>query len=53
MVTLKSEIERMLIFPADPGRGVEQVLDQEEEIALDKFQKLEKRLGNTGSKSKS
>ncbi|KAK0478129.1 hypothetical protein IW261DRAFT_1482060 [Armillaria novae-zelandiae] len=51
-VTLKSGIERMLMHYIPEVKGVEQVLDQEEEIALDEFQKLEKRLGNTGSKSK-
>ncbi|KAK0446466.1 HIRA-interacting protein 5 [Desarmillaria tabescens] len=51
-VTLKSGIERMLMHYIPEVKGVEQVLDQEEEIALDEFQKLEKRLEqDTGSKS--
>ncbi|KAJ6501471.1 scaffold protein Nfu/NifU N terminal-domain-containing protein [Mycena vitilis] len=45
-VTLKSGIERMLMHYIPEVKGVEQVLDQEEEIALDEFNKLEQRLGN-------
>lgn len=43
-VTLKSGIERMLMHYVPEVKGVEQVLDQEEEIALDEFTKLEERL---------
>ncbi|KAF9263126.1 HIRA-interacting protein 5 [Marasmius fiardii PR-910] len=43
-VTLKSGIERMLMHYIPEVKGVEQVLDQEEEIALDEFNKLEKKL---------
>lgn len=43
-VTLKTGIERMLMHYIPEVKGVEQVLDQEEAIALDEFQKLEQRL---------
>jgi len=43
-VTLKSGIERMLMHYIPEVKGVEQILDQEEEIALDEFEKLESRL---------
>jgi Fe-S cluster biogenesis protein NfuA len=43
-VTLKSGIERMLMHYIPEVKGVEQVLDLEEEIALSEFEKLEKRL---------
>ncbi|KAI9065512.1 HIRA-interacting protein 5 [Trametes sanguinea] len=43
-VTLKSGIERMLMHYIPEVKGVEEVLDQEEEIALNEFQKLEERL---------
>ncbi|CAL1697300.1 unnamed protein product [Somion occarium] len=43
-VTLKSGIERMLMHYIPEVKGVEQVLDTEEAIALDEFEKLEKRL---------
>ncbi|EJD55051.1 HIRA-interacting protein 5 [Auricularia subglabra TFB-10046 SS5] len=43
-VTLKSGIERMLMHYIPEVQGVEQVLDQEEEIALDEFAKFEKQL---------
>jgi len=43
-VTLKSGIERMLMHYIPEVKGVQQVLDQEEEIALDQFNKLEQRL---------
>ncbi|KAJ7630391.1 NifU-like protein c [Roridomyces roridus] len=43
-VTLKSGIERMLMHYIPEVKGVEQVLDQEEEIAMNEFKKLEKRL---------
>ncbi|GJE96827.1 NifU-like protein [Phanerochaete sordida] len=45
-VTLKSGIERMLMHYIPEVKGVEQILDQEEQIALDEFQKLEKKLGH-------
>lgn len=45
-VTLKSGIERMLMhYLGEDIKGVEQILDPEEEIALDEFSKLEKKLG--------
>lgn len=43
-VTLKSGIERMLMHYIPEVRGVEQILDPEEEIALDEFAKLEQKL---------
>jgi len=43
-VTLKSGIERMLMHYIPEVKGVEQVLHQEEAIALDEFQKLEMKL---------
>jgi len=43
-VTLKSGIERMLMHYIPEVRGVEQVLDQEDEIALNEFAKFEKKL---------
>jgi len=43
-VTLKSGIERMLMHYIPEVKGVEQILDQEEEIALNEFEKLEQRL---------
>jgi len=43
-VTLKTGIERMLMHYIPEVKGVDQVLDQEEVIALDEFQKLEQRL---------
>jgi len=44
-VALKSGIERMMMHYIPDVRGVEQVLDKEEEIALEEFNKLERRLG--------
>lgn len=44
-VTLKSGIERMLIHYVPEVKGVEQVLDEEEQIALNEFEKLERRIG--------
>ncbi|KAK2461735.1 hypothetical protein APHAL10511_006198 [Amanita phalloides] len=49
-VTLKSGIERMLMHYIPEVKGIEQVLDEEEQIALDEFNKLEGRLGNPLSK---
>ncbi|KAI0696495.1 HIRA-interacting protein 5 [Cerioporus squamosus] len=43
-VTLKSGIERMLMHYIPEVKGVEQILDQEEAIALNEFEKLESRL---------
>lgn len=43
-VTLKSGIERMLMHYVPEVQGVEQVLDEEELVALDELSKLEKRL---------
>ncbi|KAF5312708.1 hypothetical protein D9619_003103 [Psilocybe cf. subviscida] len=43
-VTLKSGIERMLMHYIPEVKGVEQVLDPEEEISLSEFEKLEQRL---------
>lgn len=43
-VTLKSGIERMLKHYIPEVQGVEQVLDPEDEIALDEFAKLEQKL---------
>ncbi|KAL4254505.1 NifU family protein [Abortiporus biennis] len=51
-VTLKSGIERMLMHYIPEVKGVEQILDQEEQIAIDEFNKLEKKLGH-GSEKKS
>lgn len=43
-VTLKSGIERMLMHYVPEVQGVEQVLDEEELVALDELSKLEQRL---------
>lgn len=51
-VTLKSGIERMLMHYIPEVKGVEQVLDEDERIAQDEFEKLESRL-NSGSKQDS
>ncbi|KAF9505629.1 hypothetical protein BS47DRAFT_1374280 [Hydnum rufescens UP504] len=50
-VTLKTGIERMLMHYVPEVQGVEQVLDQEEEIALSEFSKFEERLANQGKAS--
>jgi len=50
-VTLKTGIERMLMHYVPEVKGVEQVLDQEEEIALSEFSKFEERLANQGKAS--
>ncbi|KAG1825486.1 scaffold protein Nfu/NifU N terminal-domain-containing protein [Suillus subaureus] len=47
-VTLKSGIERMLMHYIPEVKGVEQILDEEETIALDEFAKLEERLAKNG-----
>jgi len=51
-VTLKSGIERMMMHYIPEVKGVEQVLDEDEEIALEEFNKLEKKLGNQPEKPK-
>ena len=43
-VTLKAGIERMLMHYVPEVKGVEQVLDESEQVALDEFGKLEERL---------
>ncbi|KAI3622966.1 NifU-like protein 5, mitochondrial [Malassezia furfur] len=43
-VTLKAGIERMLMHYVPEVKGVEQVLDEEEVVALDELAKLEQRL---------
>lgn len=45
-VTLKTGIERMLMHYIPEVKGVEQILDQEETIALDEFSKFEQRLNS-------
>ncbi|KAF8665107.1 hypothetical protein AX16_000574 [Volvariella volvacea WC 439] len=50
-VTLKSGIERMLMHYIPEVKGVEQILDQEEEVALDEFKKLEQKLDNKSKDS--
>ncbi|KAG8966755.1 hypothetical protein FRC03_011396 [Tulasnella sp. 419] len=50
-VTLKSGIERMLMHYIPEVKGVEQVLDQEEEIALNEFSKFEQKLAQKGKKA--
>ncbi|CAO3701774.1 unnamed protein product [Rhizopus stolonifer] len=44
-VTLKHGIENMLIHYIPEVKGVEQVIDENESIALQEFEKLEKKLG--------
>ncbi|CED83898.1 hira-interacting protein 5 [Phaffia rhodozyma] len=43
-VTLKSGVERMLMHYVPEVKGVEQVLGEEEQVALDEFEKFEARL---------
>lgn len=45
-VTLKTGIERMMMHYIPEVKGVEEVVDQEQAIALEEFEKLEKRLGH-------
>lgn len=52
-VTLKTGIERMMMHYIPDVKGVEQVLDQEETIALDEFAKLERRIQEKEKKAKS
>ncbi|KAF8807628.1 HIRA-interacting protein 5 [Phlegmacium glaucopus] len=49
-VTLKSGIERMLMHYIPEVKGVEQILDLEEEVALDEFSKLEAKLAQKESR---
>jgi len=49
-VTLKTGIERMMTHYIPEVKSVEQVLDQEEAIALDEFAKLERRIQEKGKK---
>jgi len=51
-VTLKSGIERMMMHYIPEVKGVEQILDQEEEIALEEFNKLEQKLATKESHKK-
>lgn len=50
-VTLKTGIERMMMHYIPEVKGVEEVVDQEQAIALEEFEKLEKRLGHEPSPS--
>lgn len=52
-VTLKTGIERMMMHYIPEVKGVEQVLDQEETIALEEFNKLEQRLNQQPAKKDS
>ncbi|TDL28955.1 HIRA-interacting protein 5 [Rickenella mellea] len=52
-VTLKSGIERMMMHYIPEVKGIEQVLDEEETISLEEFQKLEQRLENKPGKKDS
>lgn len=49
MITLKSGIERMLMHYVPEVKGVEEVIDQEEEVANEEFAKLESRLAQKSS----
>ncbi|CAE6529408.1 unnamed protein product [Rhizoctonia solani] len=49
-VTLKTGIERMMTHYIPEVKSVEQILDQEETIALDEFAKLERRIQEKGKK---
>ncbi|KAH7345154.1 scaffold protein Nfu/NifU N terminal-domain-containing protein [Rhizoctonia solani] len=49
-VTLKTGIERMMTHYIPEVKAVEQILDQEETIALDEFAKLERRIQEKGKK---
>ncbi|KAG6869043.1 hypothetical protein C0993_004716 [Termitomyces sp. T159_Od127] len=52
-VTLKSGIERMMMHYIPEVKGVEQIMDQEEEIALEEFNKLENKLAGKTQKDSS
>ena len=43
-MTLKTGIERMMMHYIPEVKGVEQIQDPQEKIALEEFEKLEKRL---------
>ena len=47
-VTLKNGIESMLMHYIEEVEGVQQIFDEEEEIAMKEFQKFEERLRNQG-----
>lgn len=51
-VTLKTGIERMLMHYVPEVKGVEQVLDVEDEVALDEFSKFEEKLAKKQAKAK-
>ncbi|CAE6429633.1 unnamed protein product [Rhizoctonia solani] len=51
-VTLKTGIERMMTHYIPEVKAVEQILDQEEAIALDEFAKLERRIQEKDKKKK-
>ncbi|KAF8708115.1 HIRA-interacting protein 5, partial [Rhizoctonia solani] len=51
-VTLKTGIERMMMHYIPEVKAVEQILDQEETIALDEFAKLERRIQEKDKKKK-
>jgi Fe-S cluster biogenesis protein NfuA len=50
-VTLKNGIESMLMHYVEEVNGVEQVLDVEEQVAMEEFAKLEQKLSGTRNKS--
>ncbi|KAF2749214.1 HIRA-interacting protein 5 [Sporormia fimetaria CBS 119925] len=50
-VTLKNGIESMLMHYIDEVKGVQQVLDEEEEIALKEFEKFEQKLAQQKGKA--
>ncbi|KAH0590193.1 hypothetical protein H2248_000366 [Termitomyces sp. 'cryptogamus'] len=52
-VTLKSGVERMLKHYITEVQGVEQIIDQEEEIALEEFNKLEQKLAGKAAQKDS
>ncbi|KAG8907484.1 hypothetical protein FRB99_004060 [Tulasnella sp. 403] len=50
-VTLKGGVERMLMHYIPEVKGLEQILDEEEAVALDEFNKFEKRLAENEAKN--
>lgn len=50
-VTLKNGIESMLMHYVEEVNGVEQILDAEEQVSMDEFNKLEQKLSEAKSKS--
>jgi len=52
-VTLKAGIERMMMHYIPEVKGVDQIMDIDEEVALDEFNKLEERLGERDSSKQS